>query len=232
VTTHLLFDFFGTLVDYSPSRTEQGYGRSFGLLREAGMGLDYPRFLALWSEVSEELDARAEETHREFSMMEAGRAFLSRAMGSWEDGLVGDFVRTYLVEWNEGVTYHPGLPALLQKLGERYALAVITNTHDAGLVPAHLEQMGIAHHFDAVVTSIGFGMRKPAPEIFQHTLRLLGAEADQCVYVGDDYDADYCGARSAGLRPLLVDPLGEVRVPESDRLGSILALDRHLLDPA
>ena len=28
--SHVLFDFFGTLVEYSASRSEQGYARSFG----------------------------------------------------------------------------------------------------------------------------------------------------------------------------------------------------------
>jgi len=41
VTTHVLFDFFGTLVEYSPSRTDQGYDRSFSLLRDAGLRLGY-----------------------------------------------------------------------------------------------------------------------------------------------------------------------------------------------
>lgn len=47
--THLLFDFFGTLVDTSPSRTEQGVEASFGLLQREGTALDYDGFLALWS---------------------------------------------------------------------------------------------------------------------------------------------------------------------------------------
>ena len=65
--SHLLFDFFGTLVDYSASRTEQGYERSFALLRDSGCRLDYAGFLTAWSKVSEELDAAAAASHREVS---------------------------------------------------------------------------------------------------------------------------------------------------------------------
>ena len=56
MTTHVLLDFFGTLVDYSASRTEQGYERSFALLQAAGCRLDYQAFLSLWSEVFLEFD--------------------------------------------------------------------------------------------------------------------------------------------------------------------------------
>ena len=54
--THILFDFFGTLVDYSPSHTEQGYEQSYSLVQAAGADLDYDRFLTLWSGVFSELD--------------------------------------------------------------------------------------------------------------------------------------------------------------------------------
>ncbi|MEO5874839.1 MAG: HAD family phosphatase [Streptosporangiaceae bacterium] len=39
--------------------------------------------------------------------------------------------------------------------------------------------------FDCVVISGEVGMRKPAPEIFQHTVSLLGLRPDQCVFVDD-----------------------------------------------
>ncbi len=39
VMTVVFFDFFGTLVDYSPSRTEQGYHRTHASLDELGVDL-------------------------------------------------------------------------------------------------------------------------------------------------------------------------------------------------
>lgn len=228
MTTHVLFDFFGTLVEYSPSRTEQGYERSFRLLREAGADLDYHQFLSLWSEVSAQFDAVAEQTHREFSMLEVGEAFLRRAVGSPSDALTRDFVSTYVAEWNKGVRYPEGVPELLDRLAQPFTLAVITNTHDPDLVPNHLQRMGISECFSEVVTSVEHGRRKPAPEIFHHTLDRLQVAPEQCVYVGDNYDADYRGALGAGIQPLLIDPLSEAPIPSSARLDSISALEDRL----
>lgn len=227
--THLLFDFFGTLVDYSDSRTEQGYPASHHLLIRAGAELDYAGFLKLWSTVAEEFDRAADQSTREFSMSEVVRAFLSRMFDSApSETLVGEFVDLYLSEWNRGVRYPEGIQQLLGRLAERFELAIITNTHDPMLVPRHLSCMGVAELFRDVVTSVEYGLRKPNPAIFQHTLKLLGVSAERCLYVGDNFEADYQGALSAGIRPVLIDPDWRHPVPNRDRVRSILALDEIL----
>lgn len=226
--THLLFDFFGTLVEYSPSRTAQGYPRTHALLREAGCALDYGGFLALWSTVSADFDAHAARTHHEFSMDELGVAFLGRALGAAPAALVSAFVESYLAEWNQGVRYLDGLGGMLDRLARRYTLAVVTNTHDRDLVPDHLRRMGVDRHFALVVTSVEHGRRKPAAEIFQHTARVLGAARGSCLFIGDDDEADYRGARAAGMQALLIDSGRPSTVPGGDRLGGVLELEERL----
>ena len=225
MTTHVLFDFFGTLVNYSPSRTEQGYEGSFELLQAAGSKLDYQAFLSLWSEVSAEFDEVAEPTHREFSMLDLGRVFLRRAIATPADSIAGDFVQTYVAEWNKGVRYFEELPAMLARLSRTFKLAVITNTHDADLVPFHLGRMGVTDLFGHVITSVEVGKRKPAPETFQHALGVLQVEAEDCIYVGDSYETDYAGARSAGIRGLLIDPRCTEPIDPLDRLQSLFQLE-------
>ena len=227
--SHLLFDFFGTLVEYEASRTTQGYEQSFALLLSAGTALDYKGFLSLWSEVSSRFETEAEKSHREFSMEELTTAFLQRAVGEAPEALVLDFVRAYLSEWNKGVHYPDGIGGFLERLSGTFTLAVITNTHDPRLVPDHLENMGTAHLFSLVATSVEHGRRKPAPEIFHHAMHELGAAPDRCLYVGDSYEADYRGAESAGIPALLIDPLEAAPIPEHARLPSVFALEQRLL---
>jgi putative hydrolase of the HAD superfamily len=229
MTTHILFDFFGTLVRYSPSRTEQGYERSFRLTSRAGFRFDYAAFLSLWSEVSAEFDRRTELSLREFSMLEVGDAFLRRALGrSPERALIEEFVGAYIAEWNQGVGYLEGIQQLLERLASRYTLSIVTNTHQRDLVPDHLRKMGVSERFHAIITSVEFGFRKPHPGIFAHALETLTAEGGQCVYVGDDYEADYRGARSAGIESLLIDPMRRTPVPDAARLESIFELEARL----
>jgi putative hydrolase of the HAD superfamily len=79
--THILFDFFGTLVDYSTSRTEQGFEGSHHLLRRLGVELTYDDFLATWSLTSAEFDQRSDQDDHEFSMVDVGTAFLAGVLG-------------------------------------------------------------------------------------------------------------------------------------------------------
>ena len=150
--THVLFDFFGTLVEYSPSRTEQGYEQTHALLRRVGAEISYDEFLVAWSETSAGFDRRADADDREFSMTEASTEFLDVVLGRTPTGdEVNAFVGCYVGEWNKGVTYRPEVVVCLDELAADYRLAVVSNTHQPGLVPGHLAAMGVLDRFDAVV---------------------------------------------------------------------------------
>ena len=58
----ILFDFFGTLVEYSPSRVEQGYHATHELLLKEGVDISYAAFLENWVVVSEALDRWSRST--------------------------------------------------------------------------------------------------------------------------------------------------------------------------
>lgn len=227
--THVLFDFFGTLVDYSPSRTEQGYEQTHTLLRRVGAEISYDEFLVVWSATSEGFDRRADAGDREFSMTEAGTEFLGVVLGRAPTGdEVDAFVGCYVGEWNKGVTYRPEVVACLDELAADYRLAVVSNTHQPGLVPGHLAAMGVLDRFDAVVTSVDFGWRKPHPKIYASALDTLGIEAEAAVFVGDSYEPDFAGPERAGIRAFLIDPHRRTTVPDERRLKSVLDLHGRL----
>ncbi len=45
---------------------------------------------------------------------------------------------------------------------------------------------------------------KPHREIFEEALRISGCAAGEVIHIGDSYDTDVVGARSAGIRPVLL----------------------------
>jgi putative hydrolase of the HAD superfamily len=126
------------------------------------------------------------------------------------------------------VVYLPGVAGLIGALADRFRLAVVTNTHKADLVPGHLSAMGIARHFDVVVTSVEVGWRKPHPAIYAEALLRLGATADNVVFAGDSYLADYLGPAAVGLTAFLIDPAEQHSIPPDRRLGSLHDLPVHL----
>ena len=87
--------------------------------------------------------------------------------------------------------YADALPAL-ERLAKRFRLGVISNGF------ANVEAIGIAHHFDAVVSAHEVGVSKPAPEIYAACAQRLGLAPERLLYVGDDPENDIAGPMRAG----------------------------------
>lgn len=226
--THVLFDFFGTLVAYDNSVAGPGLESSHRLLVEAGSSLGRAQFEALWTDTFQRHEQRAHASFDEFALETACSELLCNALPcAFEPDLVARFRDTFLEEWNKGVCDLPGVPALLAALRERFTLVLVSNTNHAPLVHGHLRRLDIADHFAAVVTSVEHGRRKPSPCIFHRALELTTGRAETAVYVGDSYAADYRGALAAGMRPLLIDPQRRHPIPDHHRIASIL--DLHTL---
>jgi putative hydrolase of the HAD superfamily len=56
-----------------------------------------------------------------------------------------------------------------------------------------------------VVTSARAGAAKPDPAIFEVALQEVRCSAENALFVGDSPETDIAGARSAGLRAVLID---------------------------
>ncbi|MBI4517913.1 MAG: HAD-IA family hydrolase [Deltaproteobacteria bacterium] len=107
-----------------------------------------------------------------------------------------------------------------------FTLAVISNSD--GRIEADLERYGLRAHFAAVIDSHVVGLEKPDPAIFKLALERIGVRAEAALYVGDVYGIDIAGARRAGLRAVLMDPLdrypGRLDCPRICRLAQLLEL--------
>lgn len=115
----------------------------------------------------------------------------------------------------------PDVAACLAKLeAEGIPKAVVSNW-DSRL---HTVLSGLHLHdrFRFVLTSAEFGAEKPAPSIFLEAARRLGQEPSRVLHVGDLIRDDVEGARSAGLRAMLIDRDGTS--PSSDRISSLAEL--------
>lgn len=102
--------------------------------------------------------------------------------------------------------------------------AVLTNDASAWLGPGWWEDWEHAHLFDAVVDVATIGVRKPAPEAFEHVLAVLDAPAETAVFV-DDMRVNCRGAEAVGMRGQHLD----IRDPDAaiDELRRLLDLSRE-----
>jgi len=124
----------------------------------------------------------------------------------------------------------PGSREGLQALADAgVRLGIISNAD--GMMGPRLAQLelcqvgpGIGVDIECVVDSGNVGVMKPDPRIFQAAIDLLGLEPDQVWYVGDMPAIDVVGARRAGIRPYLMDPLGLHLDAGYERISSLTAL--------
>jgi putative hydrolase of the HAD superfamily len=133
--------------------------------------------------------------------------------------------------WVEPV---PGSREGLQALADTgVRLGIISNAD--GMMGPRLAQLelcqvgpGIGVDIECVVDSGNVGIMKPDPRIFQVAIDLLGLEPDQVWYVGDMPAIDVVGARRAGIRPYLMDPLGLHLDAGYERISSLAALAEQI----
>jgi FMN phosphatase YigB (HAD superfamily) len=121
---------------------------------------------------------------------------------------------------------HPRAPDLLAELRDRgFTLGVISDWEaDLGDV---LTSLGIRPFLNAVAVSAIVGVTKPDPRLFRNALAQAGVSAEQSLHVGDFFELDVAGARSAGMNSLLFDhrrrmPSFPERVETFDRLCEVL----------
>ena len=119
------------------------------------------------------------------------------------DAALPVFRRHYAEVNGRATRIYPGVLETLAALREQgRRLAVVTNKAEAFTLPL-LERMGIAGHFDAVVSGDTLPVKKPDPAVLFHACRLLGVDAGRAVMIGDSAN-DALAARGAGMPVLLV----------------------------
>jgi putative hydrolase of the HAD superfamily len=114
------------------------------------------------------------------------------------------------------------LPALRRLRENGLRLGVVSNSN--GTVRAKLGRLGLLPFFETVVDSAEEGVEKPDPRIFRIALDRMAADPATTLHVGDLYHVDVDGARAAGLRVVLLDPLGLYPDADCRRVPSLTAL--------
>ena len=151
---------------------------------------------------------------------------LLRELQLSDDSLHSDLVSRTRVSanWSE---IRPGTRESLQRLAQKYRLAVISNAD--GKIADVLARCGIADCFESITDSGIVGKEKPHPAIFDAAVRTMGVSAKESLYIGDVYSIDYLGATSFGMQSILFDVAGAYRDRGLPRVDSLEALESHSL---
>jgi HAD superfamily hydrolase (TIGR01509 family) len=114
----------------------------------------------------------------------------------------------------------PGAKELISSLKERgYEVWLVTSAQDEEL-EHHMQELEAEDSVDGVVNSSAVESPKPAPDIFEETLRRAGATADETVAVGDAvWDVE--AASKAGIRTVAVLSGGAYHKEALEEAGAV-----------
>lgn len=94
-------------------------------------------------------------------------------------------------------------PQVLEKVMALGCKNVVLSNHVPEL-EGLVGKLNLDRYFHRVYTSGLIGYEKPNPSIFHHVLRDLDASKDECLMVGDSFDADIAGAEQVGIKAIQV----------------------------
>ena len=127
-----------------------------------------------------------------------------------------------------------GVPALLATLHAAGARTGVVSSKKGETVRLGLRAVGLAEHIDVLAGQEETGRHKPDPAPLRYAAERLGADASECVYVGDAV-VDIQAARAAGMGTVAVTwgaaPRHALEAAEPDAVvDDVAALRAVLLD--
>jgi putative hydrolase of the HAD superfamily len=205
----VLFDMFDTLMliekdheFYPPSMQ-----RMYQYLYRQGIDVSFEKFQDTYIQERDRLYAKAdlnwEEPHFNVRISETLKKLGYSYPAS--SPIVAAATNEFCEEFMKYVRIDADAEATLKTLHGKYSLGIVSNFAIPECVLKLLKERGIDGLFDAVVVSGAVNKRKPAGEIFNTALRMMGVSAAETVFVGDTLDADIGGAKAVGMHAIYIE---------------------------
>ncbi len=117
---------------------------------------------------------------------------------------------------------HPEVPDVLRRLGERYKLAIFTNSDDDLIAPT-VARIGVP--FDYVITAEQAQAYKPSRQLFEYAYHTMGVTPDETAHVAMGMYWDMKTRHELGLRGIWVNRRGETGNPDWLPYAEVADLD-------
>ncbi|MCF8301646.1 MAG: YjjG family noncanonical pyrimidine nucleotidase [Bacteroidales bacterium] len=202
---HLFFDLDRTLWDFDRNSTET-FKELFNKYRlDESDCCNFNEFLNNYREHNLRLWEMYRNGDIEKDVLSVKRFEIALGdFGITDPELVKAFAKEYLELSPLQTHLLPHTHEILTYLKPYYHLHIITNgfkeVQDVKVKKSDLEK-----YFEHIITSEEAGYKKPDIRIFEYTLDKTGANADECLMIGDDPESDIDGARNAGIDQVLVN---------------------------
>lgn len=194
-------DVDGRRVHSTASAVHERYQSRFG-------EIPFDRFYRAFSSSFERTERQRLSDDREIPSQRRFALMLELLGHSPSDGpadVLEELAATHMAKLGEALVIAEETLEVLEWCRWDYAVGMVSNFDYAPTVYRALERFGATRLFDHVVVSVETGTRKPSPEIFRHSLRALGARAEETLFIGDQLHLDVRGAHNSGMHVAWLD---------------------------
>ncbi len=209
----VLFDLCGTIMQYRLDRLPQieikgeSIQSTSPLLYACFLEFDrgavsFERFHAEFMATSEAVFRERKQNGKEILSSTRFRLFLERLdadLGPRRDEIQRLLMDIHLNRVATCLELLPHHEILLREWKDQYAIGLVTNFDDALTVQHVLDREKLTELFGTVIISASFGIRKPGKEIFLAACEALESTPNECLFVGDSWEADIVGAKAVGM---------------------------------
>ena len=227
----VFFDLYHTLLGYDPPR-EELHAKALG---ELGIlvkseTLRWPLLVAdeyLYQEHARASLGQRSKEEQTAVWAQYERKLLEEAGIEADDQLILGLLGKMRQFDMKQVLFDDVLPALTELKKRGLILGLISNIDRD--ITALLDDLGLTPLLQVVVTSQDTGFNKPSPEIFQEAVKRAGIQANEAIYVGDQYQVDVVGANQVGMKGILIDR-GDyfTELDDCPRLQSLTQISEYL----
>ncbi len=195
----MLFDLGNTLVYACPEETfqrilaDRGIVKSIEQIREAMMRGNKE------FDIDKHTGLSAHEFYTQWNLLEL------KHLG-FEDSNARELAEEIDIKWfNYGeFRLFPRVRNTIRKLKQiGLKLGIITGGYIEDIEQI-LPKVGLETFFDVFVGVDTTGKRKPHPTAFKYALHQLEIKPKEAIFVGDNYETDYLGAKKVGMIPVLI----------------------------
>ncbi|WP_128546299.1 YjjG family noncanonical pyrimidine nucleotidase [Larkinella soli] len=196
---HLFFDLDHTLWDFDRNSMES-ICELYEQFRLTELGIESAEefnrhFLTinrrLWAEYDNNRLTHSDIRHRRFRMV-------MNALGVTDHSICDELNEAYLRVLPRKPHLMESAMEVLDYLKNRYVLHIITNGFDE-IQALKMASSNLTDYFQEIITNQRAEAKKPDPRIFDFALTVTGADVQESLMIGDNYDADVRGALNAGM---------------------------------
>lgn len=202
----VIFDIDNTLYSY-----DRGHGEGMkALCNYAGeqLGVDAEEFMEMVKKTNREITDRLGKDN---ASIHSRSIRFQNLLEKWEKPLFPHVQAMYHIYWDtllKASGPEPGAIACMQELKAMGIRIGIGTDMTAMMQYEKLTAFGFAPYISHIVTSQEAGVEKPHPEFMKLCIKKANARPEECVFVGDNFKKDACGASACGMHGVWYNPKG------------------------